>query len=41
VEIEQIVMARDKIRRALDGLEIVRVIQIPDRLVNVVARPRA
>jgi leucyl-tRNA synthetase len=41
VEIEQIVMARDKVRALLDGQEVVRVIQIPDRLVNVVARPRA
>ena len=41
VEIEQIVMARDKVRAQLDGQEIVRIIQIPNRLVNVVARPRA
>jgi leucyl-tRNA synthetase len=41
VEIEQIVMARDKVRVNLEGLEIVRIIQIPNRLVNVVARPRA
>jgi leucyl-tRNA synthetase len=41
VEIEQIVLARDKVRANLDGMEIVRIIQIPNRLVNVVARPRA
>jgi len=40
IEIEQIVMARDKIRALTDGQEIVRVIQIPNRLVNVVTRPR-
>ena len=33
-------MARDKIRAQIEGQEIVRVIQIPDRLVNVVVRPR-
>jgi leucyl-tRNA synthetase len=41
IEIEQIVMARDKVRALVDGQEIVRVIQIPNRLVNVVTRPRA
>ena len=41
IEIEQIVMARDKIRAALEGQDVVRVIQVPGRLVNVVARPRA
>jgi leucyl-tRNA synthetase len=40
-EIEQIVMARDKIRAQLDGHEIVRVVHVPGRLVNVVVRPRS
>jgi leucyl-tRNA synthetase len=40
IEIEQIVLARDKIRAQLDGQELVRVIQVPGRLVNVVTRPR-
>jgi leucyl-tRNA synthetase len=39
IEIEQIVMSRDKIRAQLDGQEVVRVIQVPGRLVNVVTRP--
>jgi len=39
VEVEQIALARDKIRAQLDGHEIVRVIQVPGRLVNVVIRP--
>jgi leucyl-tRNA synthetase len=41
VEIEQIVMARDKIRAQLEGNEVVRVIHVPGRLVNVVLRPRS
>jgi leucyl-tRNA synthetase len=40
IEIEQIVLARDKIRAQLDGAEVVRVIHVPGRLVNVVTRPR-
>ena len=40
IEIEQIVLARDKIRAQLEGHEIVRVIQVPGRLVNVVVRAR-
>jgi len=40
VETEQIEMARDKVRAHLEGQEIVRVIQIPNRLVNIVARSR-
>jgi leucyl-tRNA synthetase len=40
VEIEQIVLARDKVRAHLDGNEVVRVVQVPGRLVNVVTRPR-
>ena len=41
VEIEQIVMSRDKVRAYLDGNEVVRVVQVPGRLANVVTRPRA
>ncbi|MDP8904677.1 MAG: leucine--tRNA ligase [Chloroflexota bacterium] len=41
VEIEQIVLARDKVRAHLDGAEVVRVVQVPGRLVNVVTRRRA
>ncbi|HEY5489335.1 MAG TPA: class I tRNA ligase family protein, partial [Candidatus Limnocylindrales bacterium] len=41
IEIEQIVMARDKVRAMLENQEIVRVIQVPGRLINVVTRPRA
>jgi leucyl-tRNA synthetase len=40
VEIEQLVMARDKVRAYLDGAVVDRVIQIPGRLVNVVTRPK-
>jgi leucyl-tRNA synthetase len=40
IEIEQIVMARDKVQAQLEGHEVVRVIQVPGRLVNVVTRPR-
>ncbi len=40
IEIEQIVMSRDKVRAQLEGQEIVRVIQVQGRLVNVVTRPR-
>ncbi len=40
VEIEQLVMARDKVRAHLDGAVVDRVIQIPGRLVNVVTRPK-
>jgi leucyl-tRNA synthetase len=39
IEIEQIAMSRDKIRANLEGHEVVRVIQVPGRLVNIVARP--
>jgi leucyl-tRNA synthetase len=39
-EIEQLIMARDKIKAQLDGNEVVRVIHVPGRLVNVVVRPR-
>jgi leucyl-tRNA synthetase len=41
VEVEQIVMARDKIRAQISGSEVVRIVQVPGRLVNVVVRPRA
>jgi len=40
VEIEQIVLARDKVRAHVDGAEVARVIQVPGRLVNVVTRRR-
>ena len=40
IEIEQIVLARDKIRAQLDGVEIVRIVHVPGRLVNIVTRPR-
>ena len=40
LEIEQLVLARDKVRANLDGSEVVRVIQVPGRLANVVTRPR-
>jgi leucyl-tRNA synthetase len=40
IEIEQIVLARDKVRAQLDGAEVVRVVHVPGRLVNVVTRPR-
>jgi leucyl-tRNA synthetase len=41
VEIEQIVMARDTVRAAIAGQDVLRVIQVPNRLVNVVVRPKA
>jgi leucyl-tRNA synthetase len=41
IEIEQIVMARDKVRGYVEGNEVVRVVQVAGRLVNVVTRPRA
>ncbi len=40
IEIEQIVLSRDKIRAQLDGHDVVRVIQVAGRLVNVVIKPR-
>ncbi len=39
-EIEQIVLMRDKVRVQLDGFEVVRVVHVAGRLVNVVTRPR-
>ena len=41
VEIEQIALARDKVKAQVEGHEIVRIIQVPGRLVNVVVRPRS
>jgi leucyl-tRNA synthetase len=41
IEIEQIALARDKVRAQLDGSEVARVIHVPGRLVNVVTRPRS
>ena len=40
IEIEQIVMSRDKVRAAIEGQDVVRVIQVAGRLVNVVVRPK-
>ena len=40
IEIEQIVLARDKIRAHIDGAQVVRIVQVRGRLVNVVTRPR-
>jgi leucyl-tRNA synthetase len=40
IEVEQIVLARDKVRAHLEGNEVVRVVQVAGRLVNVVTRPR-
>ncbi|MDQ3448631.1 MAG: class I tRNA ligase family protein, partial [Chloroflexota bacterium] len=37
-DIEAAVMARDKVRANLDGREVVRVIHVPGRLVNIVVR---
>ncbi|MGI8928486.1 MAG: leucine--tRNA ligase [Candidatus Limnocylindrales bacterium] len=39
IEIEQIVMSRDKVKAQIEGHEIVRVIHVPGRLVNIVIRP--
>ena len=39
IEVEQIVMARDKVRAQIAGMEVVRVIHVRDRLVNVVLKP--
>ncbi len=41
IEIEQIVLSRDKVRAQLDGHDVVRVIQVAGRLVNVVIKPRS
>jgi leucyl-tRNA synthetase len=37
-EIEALVMARPKVRANLDGLSVVKVVHVPGRLVNIVAR---
>ena len=39
-EIEQIVLARDKVRAYLVDADVARVVQVPGRLVNVVTKPR-
>jgi leucyl-tRNA synthetase len=39
VEIEQIALARDKIKSLVEGNEVVRIIHVPDRLVNLVVKP--
>ena len=39
-EIESLVLAREKVRVYLENAEVVRVVQVPDRLVNVVTRPK-
>ena len=38
-EIEQIVLARDKIRAHIDGAQVARIVHVPGRLVNVVTKP--
>jgi leucyl-tRNA synthetase len=40
IEVEQIVLARDKVRAYLEGNQVVRVVQVAGRLVNVVTKPR-
>jgi leucyl-tRNA synthetase len=40
VEIEQIALARDKVRAHLVDAEVARVVHVAGRLVNVVTRPR-
>ncbi len=37
-EIEPLVMAREKIRAQLEGKQVVRVVHVPGRLVNIVVR---
>ncbi|HUR15990.1 MAG TPA: leucine--tRNA ligase [Candidatus Limnocylindrales bacterium] len=39
IEIEQIVMSRDKVQAQLARMEVVRVIHVRDRMVNVVVKP--
>jgi leucyl-tRNA synthetase len=41
IEIEQIVLARDRVRAHLETAEVARIVHVPGRLVNVVIRPRA
>ena len=38
-EVEEIALARDKVRAQLEGNEVVRIIHVPGRLVNIVVRP--
>ncbi|MEA2677017.1 MAG: leucyl-tRNA synthetase [Chloroflexota bacterium] len=39
-QIESLVLGREKVRGYLEDAEVVRVIQVPDRLVNVVTKPK-
>jgi leucyl-tRNA synthetase len=39
-EIEQLALARDKIRAYLVDADVARVVQVPGRLVNVVTKPK-
>jgi leucyl-tRNA synthetase len=39
-ELEKIALASGKVADHLYGLEVVRIIHVPGRLVNIVARPR-
>ncbi|MEP7360601.1 MAG: class I tRNA ligase family protein, partial [Chloroflexota bacterium] len=39
-EIEQIILARDKVRAYLVDADVARVVQVPGRLVNVVTKPK-
>jgi leucyl-tRNA synthetase len=41
LEIEQIALARDKVRAHLVDADVARVVHVPGRLVNVVTRPRS
>jgi leucyl-tRNA synthetase len=40
-EVETLVLARDKVRAHLESAVVERVVVVPDRLANVVTRPRA
>ena len=39
-EIEQRAMARDKIQAQLADQQVVRVVHVPGRLINIVTRPK-
>jgi leucyl-tRNA synthetase len=39
IEVEQIVLARDRVRAHLETAEVARIVHVPGRLVNVVTRP--
>ncbi|HVM29787.1 MAG TPA: leucine--tRNA ligase [Candidatus Limnocylindrales bacterium] len=41
IELEQIVLSRDKVRAYLVDAEVARIVHVPGRLVNLVTRPRA